>query len=82
VSVAPISEGIDMLLISVGIGFLLLFAVLISDGISSGSSRSSSVKPTDTASRTRKSQADAETTSLRPRTIDARRPDDGIGRAA
>jgi hypothetical protein len=71
-----------MLLISVGIGFFLLFAVLISDGISSGSSRSGSTKPTDSSSRTRKSQADAETTQLRPRTTGTRRPDDGIGRAA
>ena len=71
-----------MLLISVGIGFLLLFAVLISDGISSSSTRSSSIKPTDSSSRTRKSDDDAEATSLRPRTIGTRRPDDGIGRAA
>jgi hypothetical protein len=71
-----------MLLISVGIGFLLLFGVLISDGISGSSPRSSSIKTTDTSSRTRTSEGAAEATSLRPRPLGAHRPDDGISRAA
>jgi hypothetical protein len=73
-----------MLFIWVGIGFLLLFAVLISDGISSGSAATS-----DVSSRTRKSDSDAaaapsETTSAVDgfRTIGGRRPDDGIDLAA
>jgi hypothetical protein len=66
-----------MLLISVGIGFLLLFAVLISDGISSGSTGT-----TDVSSRTRKAGAEAaETLSETPPAIE-RRPDDGIDLAA
>jgi hypothetical protein len=68
-----------MLLISVGIGFLLLFGVLISDGISRNVVETS-VKQTDTSSRTRKSDAGAALVAKR--TIGARRPDDGIGRAA
>jgi hypothetical protein len=68
-----------MLLISVGIGFLLLFGVLISDGISRNVVETS-VKQTDTSSRTRKSDAGAA--PVAKRTIGARRPDDGIGRAA
>lgn len=73
-----------MLLISVGIGFLLLFAVLISDGISSGYAGTS-----DVSSRTRKPDAEAaasvsETTSAiaDSRTTGERRPDDGIDLAA
>ena len=68
-----------MLLISVGIGFLLLFGVLISDGISRNAVETT-IKPTDTSSRSRKSDDDAA--PVAKRTIGARRPDDGIGRAA
>jgi hypothetical protein len=80
----PVTEGVDMLLYAVGIGFLLLFAVLISDGISGSSAARSGVKPTDTSSRPRKSDgaAEAEAPTERPRTIGARRADDGLGRAA
>jgi hypothetical protein len=62
---------------------LLLFAVLISDGISSGSAATS-----DVSSRTRKPDGEAaplsETTSASDgsRTIGERRPDDGIDLAA
>jgi hypothetical protein len=73
-----------MLLYAVGIGFLLIFGVLISDWISSSSARTSSITPTAESSKTRKSDDAAKATSptQRPRTIEARRPDDGLGRAA
>ena len=66
-----------MLLISVGIGFLLLFAVLISDGISSGYAGAS-----DVSSRNRKPDAGAAAPPREtPRAVE-RRPDDGIDLAA
>ena len=63
-----------MLFIAVGIGFLLLFGVLISDGISSGAAGM-----TDVSSRPRKPDAEAAA-PLRetPPAI----PDDGIDLAA
>jgi hypothetical protein len=71
-----------MLLISVGIGFLLLFAVLISDGISSGYAGAS-----DVSSRTRKRDAEAaapvsETSFDDSRTVGEGGPSDGIELAA
>ncbi|WIM89470.1 hypothetical protein PT015_08535 [Candidatus Mycobacterium wuenschmannii] len=45
-----------MFLIAIGTGFLLLFAVLISDGISTGTARESST------SRTRESDTEAAST--------------------
>jgi hypothetical protein len=76
-----------MLVISVGIGFLLLFGVLISDGIS-GSSARTSLPPTDTPSRTRKSDGGAAPLSQatpaprRPHSIGTRPGVDDVGRAA
>jgi hypothetical protein len=77
-----------MLVISVGIAFLLLFGVLIFDGISSsyvGTSRAG----TDVSSRTRKPEGEAasppDTTVAidRSRTFGDRRPiDDGTDLAA
>ena len=66
-----------MLLIAVGIGFLLLFAVLISDGISSGS-----VGTTDVSSRPRKRDAEAAAPESETTSAIERRPDDGVDLAA
>jgi hypothetical protein len=76
-----------MLLISVGIAFLLLFGVLIFDGISSSYAGTSS-RETDISSRTRKSEGEAARPSDitaaidNPRTLDDRRPVDGTELAA
>lgn len=71
-----------MLLIAVGIGFLLLFAVLISDGISSGAAGM-----TDVSSRPRKRDAEAAAPGSATRiddsgTIGEHRPDGGFDLAA
>jgi len=73
-----------MLWISVGIGFLLLFAVLISDGISSGYAGAS-----DVSSRTRKPDAEAAAPASGTasaiddsRTVGEGGPSDGIDLAA
>jgi hypothetical protein len=76
-----------MLLISVGIAFLLLFGVLIFDGISSSYAETSS-RGTDISSRTREPEGEA----VRPsditaatadtRTFGDRRPIDGTELAA
>jgi len=76
-----------MLLISVGIAFLLLFGVLIFDGISSSYAGTSS-GGTDVSSRTRKPADEAEPSSDTAAAIDRsrrfgdRRPDDGTELAA
>jgi hypothetical protein len=77
-----------MLLISVGIAFLLLFGVLIFDGISS-SYAATSGRGTDNSSRTRKSEGEvahpsSDTTGAtdNPRTFGDRRPVDGTELAA
>jgi hypothetical protein len=66
-----------MLLIAIGIGFLLLFAVLISDGISSGAAGM-----TDVSSRPRKRDAEAAGPGAETSPAIERRPDDGIDLAA
>jgi hypothetical protein len=66
-----------MLLIAVGIGFLLLFAVLISDGMSSASAGT-----TDVSSRARKPDAKAATPGPETTSATERRPDDGVDLAA
>lgn len=66
-----------MLLIAVGIGFLLLFAVLISDGISSGSAGT-----TDVSSRPRIRDAEAAAPGSEATSVIERRPDDGVDLAA
>jgi hypothetical protein len=66
-----------MLLIAVGIGFLLLFAVLISDGISSGSTGT-----TDVSSRPRRPDTEAAAPGSETTSAIERRPDDGIDLAA
>jgi hypothetical protein len=76
-----------MLLISVGIAFLLLFGVLIFDGISS-SYAGTSGGGTDVSSRTRKPADEAEPSSDTAAAIDRssrfgdRRPVDGTELAA
>jgi hypothetical protein len=82
-----VTEGVDMLFISVGIAFLLLFGVLIFDGISS-SYAGTSAGGTDVSSRTRKPEGEAarpsETTAAvdRSRSFGDHRPDDGTELAA
>jgi hypothetical protein len=77
-----------MLLLSVGIAFLLLFGVLIFDGISSSYAETSS-RGTDISSRTRKSRGElarpsSDTTAVigSTRTFGDRRPVDGTELAA
>lgn len=77
-----------MLLISVGIAFLLLFGVLIFDGISS-SYAATSIRGADISSRTRTSEEEvagpsSDTTAAidKPRTWGDRRPVDGTELAA
>ncbi|WP_156751193.1 hypothetical protein [Mycobacterium sp. 1245111.1] len=66
-----------MLLIAVGIGFLLLFAVLISDGISSGSTGT-----TDVSSRPRRPDTETAASESEAPPAITRHPDDGIDLAA
>jgi hypothetical protein len=77
-----------MLVISVGIAFLLLFGVLIFDGISS-SYAATSDRGTDTSPRTRKSEGEVARPSPdtaaaidNHRTFDDRQPVDGTDLAA
>lgn len=72
-----------MLLVSVGIAFVLLFGVLIVDGISTGYAATSGNR-TDVTTRPRKSAESTTATAAvdRSRTFGDRRPVDGTGLAA